>query len=252
MFALTNLLFTVSSLALLALSLPLNLRDVVDPPITSPTAGTVWHVGEKQLVTWSTNGLSSNVTNPVGMLVLGYNYNNSENLMLSESTNVKCYALSLLNNLFLDSPLATNINYTVGQVLITVPNVETREDYIVVLFGDSGNASPEFTIINDSSSSSASAPSTSSSVQSATPTSSASPTAQTSAETPMSTPVNLTTTSGITPAAGASTPTLSSGTTSVVTSTAAPVQTTLTGAAWRNHASGASILIALVSLAYIL
>ncbi|KAG2343210.1 hypothetical protein BDR05DRAFT_963152 [Suillus weaverae] len=113
MFALTNLLFTISSLASLALSLPLNLRDVVDPPITSPTAGAVWHVGEKQLVTWSTNGLPSNVTNPVGMLVLGYMYNNSENLMLN-------------------SPLATNINYTVGQVLITVPNVETREDYIVV------------------------------------------------------------------------------------------------------------------------
>ncbi|KAG1879166.1 hypothetical protein F4604DRAFT_1753476 [Suillus subluteus] len=213
MFVFTNLLFTITSLALLALSLPLNLRDVVDPPITSPTAGT------KQLVTWSTDGLSSNVTNPVGMLVLGYMYNNSENLMLN-------------------SPLATNINYTVGQVLITVPDVETGEDYIVVLFGDSGNASPEFTIINDSSSSSAPAPSTSSSVQSVTPTSSASPTAQAPSETPTSTLLNSTptTTSGITLAAGASTPALSSGTTSVVT----------------NHASGASIILALVSLLYIL
>lgn len=222
------------SLALLALSLPLNLRDVVDPPITSPTAGTVWHVGEKQLVTWSTDGLSSNVTNPVGMLVLGYMYNNSENLMLN-------------------SPLATNINYTDGQVLITVPNVETREDYIVVLFGDSGNASPEFTIINDSSSSSAPAPSTSS-VQSVTPTGSVSPTGQTPSETLTSTLVNSTptTTSGITLAAGASTPTLSSGTSSVVTSTATSTQTTHTGAAWRNHASGASIILALVSLLYIL
>ncbi|KIK44355.1 hypothetical protein CY34DRAFT_66699, partial [Suillus luteus UH-Slu-Lm8-n1] len=97
------------------------------PPITSPTAGTLWHVGEKQLVTWNTDNLPANMTNPVGMLVLGYDYNNSENLMLN-------------------SPLATNINYTLGQVLITVPNVETREDYIVVLFGDSGNASPMFTI----------------------------------------------------------------------------------------------------------
>lgn len=222
------------SLALLALSLPLNLRDVVDPPITSPTAGTVWHVGEKQLVTWSTDGLSSNVTNPVGMLVLGYMYNNSENLMLN-------------------SPLATNINYTDGQVLITVPNVETREDYIVVLFGDSGNASPEFTIINDSSSSSAPAPSTSS-VQSVTPTGGISPTGQTPSETLTSTLVNSTptTTSGITLAAGASTPTLSSGTSSVVTSTATSTQTTHTGAAWRNHAPGASIILALVSLLYIL
>lgn len=52
MVALTNLLFTISSLALLVLSVPLKLRDVVDPPITSPTASTVWHVGEMQLVTW--------------------------------------------------------------------------------------------------------------------------------------------------------------------------------------------------------
>ncbi|KAG2145888.1 hypothetical protein DEU56DRAFT_788666 [Suillus clintonianus] len=235
MFAFTTLLCTISSLALLALSLPLKLRDVVDPPITSPTAGTVWHVGDKQLVTWSTSGLSSNITNPVGMLVLGYSYNNSENLML-------------------DSPLATNINYTLGQVLITVPDVETREDYIVVLFGDSGNASPEFTIINDSSSSSASAPSTSSSVQLTTPGTSASPTTQTPTETTTtSNSVNSTptTTSGITPAAGVTTPTLSSGITSVITSTATPTQTTLTGAAWRNHASGASIMLALVSLVYI-
>ncbi|OAX41746.1 hypothetical protein K503DRAFT_649824, partial [Rhizopogon vinicolor AM-OR11-026] len=108
-------------------SVPLKLRDVVDPPITSPTAGTVWHVGEMQLVTWSTTALSPNITNPVGMLVLGYMYNNSENLMLN-------------------APLATNINYMAGQAQITVPIVDTRDDYIVVLFGDSGNASPEFTI----------------------------------------------------------------------------------------------------------
>lgn len=241
MFAFMNPLFTITSLASLVLSLPMNLRDVVDPPITSPTAGTVWHVGEKQLVTWSTEGLPANITNPVGMLVLGYNYNNSENLMLN-------------------SPLATNINYTDGQVLITVPNVETREDYIVVLFGDSGNASPEFTIINDSSSSSAPPPSTSSSVQTATtptgtapPTGSASPISQAPSKTPTSTLANLTpTTSGITSAGGASKPTLSSSTTSVVTSTVGPTQATLTGGAWKNHASGASIILALLSLLYIM
>ncbi|KAF8558329.1 hypothetical protein OG21DRAFT_1382797, partial [Imleria badia] len=102
-------------------------RDVVDPPITSPTANTIWNVGQTQTVTWQTTGLPVNQTNPSGMLVLGYMYNNSENLMLN-------------------SPLATNLNYSVGQAQITVPNVPTRTDYIVVLFGDSGNASPEFTI----------------------------------------------------------------------------------------------------------
>jgi hypothetical protein len=62
------------------------------------------------------------------------------------------------------NPLATNFKLTDGQVQITVPNVPTRRDYIVVgefllfrhrlavqpafleVFGDSGNASPQFTI----------------------------------------------------------------------------------------------------------
>ncbi|OJA14747.1 hypothetical protein AZE42_03192 [Rhizopogon vesiculosus] len=237
MIAYTNLLFTISSLALLALSVPLKLRDVVDPPITSPTAGTVWQVGETQLVTWSTTGLSPNVTNPVGMLVLGYMYNNSENLMLN-------------------APLATNINYMAGQAQITVPIVDTRDDYIVVLFGDSGNASPEFTITNDSSSSSASVSSTStSSPQSTAPIGSASLTTQASTESPTSTPgTTLTSTSGTTstPTAGTVIVTLSSQATSVATSVASPTQSTLTGAAWRNHASGPSILLALISAVYIL
>ena len=74
--------------------------------------------------------------------------------------------------MYVGSPLATDINYADGKAQITVPNVPTRDDYIVVrkymqlnsrfynfvtfdtvVFGDSGNASPQFTIINDSSSS---------------------------------------------------------------------------------------------------
>jgi len=129
-FTLLLLLFLSSFLY----ALPLAPRDVVSPPITSPTAGAIWNVGQTQTVTWNTAGLPVNQTNPVGMLVLGYLFNNSENLMLN-------------------SPLATNINYSTGQVQITVPNVPTRSDYIVVLFGDSGNASPQFTIINDATSS---------------------------------------------------------------------------------------------------
>ncbi|KAL4073105.1 hypothetical protein V8B97DRAFT_180027 [Scleroderma yunnanense] len=129
-----SLIFPLISFVSCVLAVPVAVRDVVAPPITSPTAGAVWHVGETQTVTWSTANLPVNITNPNGMLVLGYLYNNSENLMLN-------------------SPLATNINYADGQVQITVPNVPTRDDYIVVLFGDSGNASPQFTIINDSSSS---------------------------------------------------------------------------------------------------
>src|SRR6267154_6459224 len=90
----------------------------------------------------STVGLPSNPTNPIGMLVLGYMYNNSENLMLGELTSM--WGVSILNSIYLDSPLATNINYTVGQVQITVPNVQTREDYIVVwkyIISDAGGNS---------------------------------------------------------------------------------------------------------------
>ncbi|KAG9315610.1 hypothetical protein JVU11DRAFT_3251 [Chiua virens] len=128
------LTFLFSSVFALPVALQVSQRDVVDPQITSPGSTTVWHVNAEETVTWSTTGLPANQTNPVGRLVLGYLYNNSENLML-------------------DSPLATNINYSVGYAQITVPNVPTRDDYIVVLFGDSGNASPKFTIINDASSS---------------------------------------------------------------------------------------------------
>ncbi|KAH7884958.1 hypothetical protein F5I97DRAFT_1881208 [Phlebopus sp. FC_14] len=162
----------LTSLATFVSAVPLALRDVVDPPITSPTANTVWHVGEQQTVTWNTTGLPSNPSNPNGMLVLGYMYNNSENLML-------------------DSPLATNLNYSTGQAQITVPNVSTREDYIVVLFGDSGNASPQFTIINDASSSTTPTPSPTSTPIASTPTappSSPSPSPSSSGSTPPPSP----------------------------------------------------------------
>ncbi|EIW81344.1 hypothetical protein CONPUDRAFT_82328 [Coniophora puteana RWD-64-598 SS2] len=137
----TTLFTAVSVLASLANAIPVGTRDVVDPPITSPNASTVWHAGETQTVTWSTDNLPSQQTTSTGMLVLGYQFNNSENLML-------------------DSPLATGFQYTDGQAQITVPDVPTRNDYIVVLFGDSGNASPQFTIIGSSSSSTSSSTST--------------------------------------------------------------------------------------------
>ncbi|KAI6030709.1 hypothetical protein F5J12DRAFT_802348 [Pisolithus orientalis] len=152
----TTLALSLFSLVSCVLTVPLPARDVVDPPITSPTASTVWNVGETQTVTWSTANLPANITNPDGMLVLGYVANNSENLMLQ-------------------SPLATNLSYSVGQAQITVPNVPTGTNYIVVLFGDSGNASPQFAIMNGASSGT-SATATSPPVMTSTTPSSPSPT----------------------------------------------------------------------------
>ncbi|KAI0322415.1 hypothetical protein OF83DRAFT_1049444 [Amylostereum chailletii] len=127
-------------------------RIVVSPKITSPDASTVWSVGDKVLVTWYAPVCSSNHTaslpicrdtsnipepkNFTGKLVLGFDSTDSENLDV-------------------DHPLATGFLLTDGQAQITVPDVAPKTDYIVVLFGDSGNASPEFTITGGTGSSSA-------------------------------------------------------------------------------------------------
>jgi len=95
--------------------------------ITSPHLLTVWTVGSNETVTWDPSKVPQSSINSTGILLLGYQQNNSENLDLQ-------------------TPLATNFPISAGQVSITVPNVTERHDYIVVLFGDSGNASPIFTI----------------------------------------------------------------------------------------------------------
>jgi len=206
-----------------ALSFPLALRDVVDPPITSPTANTVWYIGQTQTVTWNTAGLPLNQTNPVGKLVLGFMYNNSENLML-------------------DSPLAINLNYSVGQAQITVPNVPNRTDYIVVLFGDSGNASPEFTIINSASSPVSAPPSSiSPSPSLPPPSSSISPFLTAFTQTPPSSTTSL-------PSSGATSSTV---TTSPKTSSTLPA--TQSSAASQKHVPGLtslSVELAIVYLAF--
>ncbi|EIM81626.1 uncharacterized protein STEHIDRAFT_22683, partial [Stereum hirsutum FP-91666 SS1] len=102
-------------------------RIVVDPPITSPDASTVWTVGSSVTVTWNTSVIPPEAQNSTGTLVLGFQTSDSENLQL-------------------DDPLAKGFLLTDGSVQITVPDVTEKSNYIVVLFGDSGNASPEFTI----------------------------------------------------------------------------------------------------------
>jgi len=104
-------------------------EDIVfDPMITSPKAGDIWFAYSHQTVTWDTSAIPAEEANATGILVLGYEQDDSENLDV-------------------DNPLAQDFPLMAGAVNITVPNVVFREDYIVVLFGDSGNASPEFTII---------------------------------------------------------------------------------------------------------
>ncbi|KAF8895151.1 hypothetical protein BD779DRAFT_1434293 [Infundibulicybe gibba] len=142
MFAFTILCF--SFFVTLVRTLPLDQRDVFNPPITSPNGQTVWVVGQTATVTWDITNIppDSQLSNPNGMVVLGFDANNSLNLMLA-------------------NPLAKGFKVRDGKVDITVPSVPPRDDYIVVVFGDSGNASPKFVIQAPGASSGAPGPSTS-------------------------------------------------------------------------------------------
>ena len=49
-------------------------------------------------------------------------------------------------NEHLANTLAEDFKMADGNVTFTVPHVKERDDYVVVLMGDSGNHSPKFTI----------------------------------------------------------------------------------------------------------
>ncbi|KAF7311154.1 hypothetical protein MKEN_01016600 [Mycena kentingensis (nom. inval.)] len=97
-------------------------RDVFAPPITSPTTGTVWRSGETQKVTWDTSAAPANITNPIGFI--------------------------LLRKADVSTPLILGQGFKLldGEVEVTVPDVLEDSDYSIVLFGDSGDISPDFTI----------------------------------------------------------------------------------------------------------
>ncbi|KAJ7133010.1 hypothetical protein C8R46DRAFT_945182 [Mycena filopes] len=111
-------------------SSPPSRRSVYSPPITKPDASTRWARGTDALVTWSTSNMPEQITNATGRVLLGYLEDGSSN-----------------EHLDVDHPLAQGFNITDGSVKIHVPDVLPRDNYIVVLMGDSGNKSPTFTIV---------------------------------------------------------------------------------------------------------
>ncbi|KAJ7097172.1 hypothetical protein B0H15DRAFT_825052 [Mycena belliarum] len=118
-------ILVLMSAASLALGMPLvalQTRDVFVPPVLEPTAGTVWVVGQPELVSWDTSSAPVNITNKVGRIMLRK------------------------GGLTTSVTLADNFDILIGQITVTVPSVEDGDDYEVVLFGDSGNFSPPFTI----------------------------------------------------------------------------------------------------------
>ncbi|KAH7921314.1 hypothetical protein BV22DRAFT_1019579 [Leucogyrophana mollusca] len=122
----TTFIITFLSLFAMAISLPvarLQARDVFVPPILYPHAGTIWKVGNHHNVTWDTAGAPVNITNSIGHIYL------------------------VVHGLIdLDNELAGGFNILDGRVVIQVPDVAPADDYALVLFGDSGNFSPNFTI----------------------------------------------------------------------------------------------------------
>jgi len=125
MFLFTSVVLYAISLQLVH-ALPFVKRIVIDPLITSPNADTVWTPGNSEVVTWDTSAIPPTGTF-TGMLLLGHPSAGSENLDLQ-------------------NPLASGFSLRDGSVRVTCPTVSPGNDYIVVLFGDSGNASPQFTI----------------------------------------------------------------------------------------------------------
>ncbi|MGW9119329.1 GPI anchored serine-threonine rich family protein [Streptomyces sp. NPDC055663] len=95
--------------------------DVFVPPVTSPTAKSVWTAGQTVEVTWDTADPPQHITNPKGAIYL--RKGDRTGPMLDEGFDI-----------------------LKGRQEVVVPDVPPGNDYRIVLFGDSGNFSAPFTI----------------------------------------------------------------------------------------------------------
>ncbi|EKM50602.1 uncharacterized protein PHACADRAFT_263968 [Phanerochaete carnosa HHB-10118-sp] len=93
------------------------------PKITCPTADTVWTAGSTCTVTWDTSDAPESISN-------------GSKVVLAKD-GLQDY----------QHPLAEGFDLRAGSVQITIPaDTAPGSDYAIVLFGDSGNYSPKFTI----------------------------------------------------------------------------------------------------------
>ncbi|KAI0040420.1 hypothetical protein FA95DRAFT_1451833, partial [Auriscalpium vulgare] len=99
------------------------------PAVTAPAAGAVWPALSHQLVEWDTAHIPADGRNNTGLVLLGHGVPGSDS-----------------ENLDIDHPLASGFKITAGKVAVVAPNVTAGTAYFVVLFGDSGNRSPAFSI----------------------------------------------------------------------------------------------------------
>ncbi|TFY59954.1 hypothetical protein EVG20_g7602 [Dentipellis fragilis] len=117
----TTFALFAAALSTIVTAAPLEPRDVYTPHVTYPHKGTVWMVGQRHNVTWDTSDAPVNITNPVGMIKLGY------------------------ETFILPITLASGFNVLDGRIEVTVPNVDAGQ-YFLVFFGDSGDDSDPFLI----------------------------------------------------------------------------------------------------------
>ncbi|TFK37253.1 hypothetical protein BDQ12DRAFT_685562 [Crucibulum laeve] len=99
-------------------------NDVFVPPVLTPTAGTIWKVGTQQTVTWDVSNPPVHITNAIGEILMSKGGVTIPNLTI-----------------------ASNFSILLGTINVQVPNLAAGNDYRVILFGDSGNTSPAFSII---------------------------------------------------------------------------------------------------------
>ncbi|KAI6129932.1 symbiosis-related protein, partial [Pisolithus thermaeus] len=103
--------FAFMSLLALAMSIPVQKRDVFVPPIISPNQGTVWYAGQEQEVTWDTENAPADITNSEGIIYL------------------------VVDNLIdFNYELASGFNILDGSVQVVAPNVATGTYAIVCKF----------------------------------------------------------------------------------------------------------------------
>ena len=106
---------------------------VINPKITTPNAGTKWNAGQTVTIQWATtyNDNGSEVPIPEGLtgsIKLGYLEGDDYNEHLNWD-------------------LASGFSLAEGSHSVTLPeDLVTRNRYIIVLMGDSGNASAGFKI----------------------------------------------------------------------------------------------------------
>ncbi|KAF9034239.1 hypothetical protein BDZ89DRAFT_983715 [Hymenopellis radicata] len=119
------ILFYVAALVSIVAAAPMRLstRDVFVPPVLTPDAATTWTVNSTVTVTWDVSDPPAQITNKLG------------SIRLRKADR----ALPLV--------LADGFDILLGQIDVTVPWVVAGTDYSIVLFGDSGNWSPDFSIV---------------------------------------------------------------------------------------------------------